>query len=151
MDVLRHIDKTSQNGIYALLNAHPFLEDPVICHLIREIAIEYHNTSRTLVFVSPKIQMPAELMKMSARFELSLTDANDIRAIFKEEANRWETEASQTVRGKQEAVDALTAHLVGMCRNDARRLIRQVIRDDGMITSADVDRVLRFKHDAMLA
>src|SRR5688500_11314703 len=135
--VLRHIDKTSQNGIYALLDAHPFLEDPVICRLIREIAIEYHNTSRTLVFVSPQIQMPPELLKMSARFELSLTDANGIREIFKEEANKWELQQSQTLRGKQEVVDTLTAHLVGMCRNDARRLIRQVIQDDGMITTAD--------------
>lgn len=149
MDVLRHVDKTSQNGIYTLLDAHPFLEDPVICRLIREIALEYHNTARTLVFVSPKIDLPPELLKMSARFQLSLMDANDIRTIFKEEASRWEREQSQTLRGKQEAVDALTVHLVGMCRNDARRLIRQVIQDDGMITTADVDRILRFKHDAL--
>ncbi|MES2353502.1 MAG: AAA family ATPase [Pseudomonadota bacterium] len=148
-DTLRHIDKTLQNGIYVLLDAHPFLEDPVIRRLIREISLEYEKTARTLIFVSPKIQISPELKRMSARFELAVTDMNDIRAIFKEEADRWVQLQGAPVRGKQEAVDGLTAHLVGMCRDDARRLIRQVIQDDGMITGADLERVLRFKREAL--
>jgi hypothetical protein len=35
---LRHIDKTSHNGLYVLLDAHPYLAEPVNARLIREIA-----------------------------------------------------------------------------------------------------------------
>src|SRR5688572_1149778 len=34
---LRHIDKTPQNGIYAMLDAQPYLDDPVNLRLIKEI------------------------------------------------------------------------------------------------------------------
>ena len=78
---LRHIEKTQQNGIYLLLDAHPFLEDPVIRRLIREIALGYHKTARTLVFVSPQIELPTELTRLAARFTLSL----DVVAVFRAE------------------------------------------------------------------
>ena len=39
--------------------------------------------------------------------------------------------------------------LVGMSREDARRLVRQAINDDGAITIEDTARVLRQKHEAM--
>jgi len=149
-DALRHIDKSPQNGIFVLLDAHPFMDDPVIRRLIREISLEYHKVPRTLIFVSPRIEMPPELVRKSARFELTVTDVNDIRTILQEEGELWTRTQSTPLRGKQETVDALTAHLAGMCRDDARRLIRQVIRDDGMITPADVERVLRFKQDALM-
>lgn len=49
-EALRNIDKTPQNGIYVLLDAHPFLDSAVNLRAIREIALEYHKCERTLVF-----------------------------------------------------------------------------------------------------
>ena len=49
---LRHIDKTPQNGIYVMLDAQPYFEDPVNVRLIKEIAQEHYRTERTLVFIS---------------------------------------------------------------------------------------------------
>ena len=63
---LRHIDKTPQNGIYAMLDAQPYFEDPVNVRLVKEIAQEYYKTARTLVFISQQIEIPAELQRMSA-------------------------------------------------------------------------------------
>ena len=37
---LRHIDKTPQNGVYTLLDAQPYFEDPVNVRLVKEIAQE---------------------------------------------------------------------------------------------------------------
>ena len=71
---LRHIEKTVQNGVYVLLDAQPYLQDPINLRLVREIALTYNNTPRTLVFVSPRLELPAELLRMSARFELALLD-----------------------------------------------------------------------------
>jgi len=146
---LRHIEKTQQNGIYALLDAHPFIEDPMNRRLIREIALGYHRTARTLVFVSPAIELPPELARLSARFTLSLPDLPAIRALIKEEAELWEREEGSRVKGQQEALHLLAQHLVGMCRDDARRHLRNAIREDGAITMADVEKVLEAKHQAL--
>ena len=50
-DALRHIDKTPQNGVYTMLDAQPYFEDPVNVRLIKEIAQEYAKTARTMVFI----------------------------------------------------------------------------------------------------
>jgi hypothetical protein len=37
-DALRHIDKTPQNGVYTLIDAQPYFENPVNVRLVKEIA-----------------------------------------------------------------------------------------------------------------
>lgn len=144
--VLRHIEATPQNGIYTLLDFHPYLQDPVNVRLIKNIAQSYHKTERTLVFVSHQITLPPELERLAARFELSIPDLPGIRAILKEEIGAWER-FNDKVRGAQDAVDTLVRHLVGLTGEDARRLIRLALRNDGMITHDDLPRVLKAKHD----
>jgi SpoVK/Ycf46/Vps4 family AAA+-type ATPase len=40
-------------------------------------------------------------------------------------------------------------YLAGMCEEDARRLVREAVRDDGLINFDDVQRVLKFKRDSL--
>mgnify|MGYP000166511992 CR=1 FL=1 len=148
-DALRHIDKTPQNGVYAMLDAQPYLEDPVNVRLIKEIAQEYFRTARTLVFVSRSMDLPSDLGRMSARFCLPLPDSNLIREMIKEEAQVWQQDTGQSLKGQQEALDLLVQHLAGMAEDDARRLIRHAIRDDGAITLDDIGRVLKFKRESV--
>ena len=145
---LRHIEATPQNGVYTLLDFHPYLNDPVNVRLIKNIAQTYHKTERTLVFVSHQISLPPELERLAARFSLSIPDAHAIRDILKEEIAAWER-FNEKVRGHQAAVDALVQHLIGLTRDDASRLIRLALRNDGMITQDDIPRVLKAKHDLL--
>lgn len=148
-DVLRHIDKTPQNGVYTLLDAQPYFENPVNVRLIKEIAQEYYKTARTMVFIGAKLDLPDELARMSARFCLPLPDVARVREIFKEEAQLWQRQDGGSLKGDQQAVELMVQHLAGMCEEDARRLIRESIRDDGVISLDDAQRVLRFKRDAL--
>ena len=146
---LRHIDKTPQNGIYVMLDAQPYFEDPVNVRLIKEIAQEYYKTPRTLVFISQQIEIPAALQRMSARFCLPLPGTQEIRDLIKAEAQLWERDNGVPIKGQQQALDLLMQHLSGMCHDDAQRLVRQAIRDDSAITLEDIHRVLRFKRESL--
>ena len=146
---LRHIDKTPQNGIYAMLDAQPYFEDPVNVRLVKEIAQDYYKTARTLVFVGQRIELPSDLQRMSARFCLPLPDTQEIRELIREEARSWEEAEGAAIKGQQQALDLLVQHLAGMCRDDAQRLVRHAIRDDAAITLQDIQRVLRFKREAL--
>ena len=146
---LRHIDATPQNGVYALLDAHPYLDNPVNQRLLREIAQGYNKTARTLVFICSSIEMPPDLARMSARFHLSVLDSAGVREVIREEAKLYETRTGSKPRGTQDAVDLLAQHLSGMCRDDARRLVRQAIEEDGKVDQEAIARVLRLKHDSL--
>lgn len=146
VDLLRHIENTPQNGVYALLDFHPYLHDPVHVRLIKNIAQSYHKTERTLIFVSHQINFPPELERLVTRYTLSIPDQAGIRELLKEEVQAWEMH-NDKVTGQQEAVDALIQHLLGLSGEDARRMIRLALRDDGALTLSDIPRVLKAKHD----
>ena len=55
---LRWIDKTPQNGLYVLLDAHPFLDDPVNVRAIREIALSYQKPRALWCSSAPSSNCP---------------------------------------------------------------------------------------------
>jgi SpoVK/Ycf46/Vps4 family AAA+-type ATPase len=150
LDALKHIDKTQQNGIYAMCDAHPGFKDPVSMRLIREIALSHSRSARTLVFISPSLaELPSEVLRLSAHFHPKLPDRDAIRSIVTEEARRYEQQSGEKPRGDKQALEMLVMHLLGMEQDDVRRLVRQALRDDGAIDSDDVRRVLATKYEAL--
>jgi len=150
LDALKHIDKSAQNGIYVLCDAHPGFKDPVAMRLIREIALSHYRSARTLVFLSPRLdEMPPELLRLSAHFHPRLPNRDDIRALVAEEARRYESQSGEKPRGDKQALEMLIMHLLGMEQDDVRRLVRQALRDDGTISADDVRRVLATKYEAL--
>jgi AAA+ superfamily predicted ATPase len=143
---LKHVHATSYKGIYVLLDVHPYLREPMILRLIKSTAQEYDKTPRTLVLVGHKIELPEDVRRMSARFDLVLPDAQAIRTMIRDEAVKLVPgSAPGKLKGQQEALDLITQYLVGTCEDDARRLLTQCLSDDGALTMEDVSRVLKFK------
>jgi SpoVK/Ycf46/Vps4 family AAA+-type ATPase len=148
-DMLGHIKATSQAGIYALMDVHPYLEDPLIVRMIREIAQGYNKTQRTLVLISPELTLPAELQHHSARFEFKLPGKEEIRQLVLEEVEDWKYRNRSSVRGDAHAIDLLLDNLLGLSHADVKRLIRNVIYDDGAITHEDVKDVMQAKYQLL--
>lgn len=150
LDALKHIDKTPQNGVYALCDAHPGFKDAVCLRLMREIALEQHKTTRTLVFVSPRLEgLPGELLRLAAHFRPCLPDRQQIRKILADEVALHESVAGTKAKGDKAVVDRLILHLAGMEKEDVRRFARQALRGDGVINEADLQRVVRTKYEAL--
>jgi ATP-dependent 26S proteasome regulatory subunit len=150
LDALKHIDKSTQNGVYVLCDAHPGFKDPVCVRLIREIAMDHAKCARTLVFISPSLdEVPTELLRLAAHFKPKLPTREDIKAIVVEEAQLYHSQSGDKVRGDRATVDLLMMHLSGLEFDDVRRLVRQALRADGEINDADIRRVLATKHKAL--
>lgn len=150
VEALRHILTTPAAGLYALLDAGAFLDDPVCQRFVREIAMGHTRCARTLVLVGARMALPPEIQRMSASFALTLPAAADIRRIFKEEIELWIAQHDgRKPGGDPEAAESLVQHLVGMYQDDARRLIRQALRGDGRVTWDDVAVALKQKHHAL--
>jgi len=150
VDALKHIDKTLQNGIYVLCDAHPGLKDPVNARLVREIALEHFRTARTLVFVSPAFDdVPVELLRLAAHFRPLLPTREDIRTILTEEASKYREQSGEKPRADRAVIEQLELHLMGLEHDDVRRLVRQALRADGEINAADLKRVQQTKHEAL--
>ncbi len=149
LDALKHIHKTRQNGVYVLLDAHPFLDNPINERLIREIALDYYDVNRTLIFVGSRIKLPADLQRVSATFRLTLPNAQELAVVIREEAAYWSQQNDGKLpQGEQDVLRMLCQHLIGFTKDDARRVVRQCMEHDGVINMEDIARVMRNKHES---
>lgn len=150
LDAVQELVKSPQNGIYVFFDAMPFLHLPGAIRAFREIAYDHNRTKRTLIFVGSKVTLDPDLQRMSASFRPSLISAPEVRSLVKEEFENYNYQMGLTgLRGDQAAYEMLVQHLVGLSRDDARRMVRQAIEHEGAITLEDVARVLRLKHESL--
>lgn len=147
-DALRFIDRSGRGGLYLLLDIHPYLEDPVVLRLLREIALDHALDDRTLVLVSPHLQLPAKLARHAAHLQLSLPDEARIRELMESEF-ALHARAGERIRRDPQMEDAMVRYVSGLCEEDVRQILRQSIRDDGRLTRDDLQRAARFKQQAM--
>jgi len=149
IDAIAHLTRSPQNGIFVFLDAQPFLDHPGVIRMIREIAFEHTRTRQTLVFVGTRVELHHDLQRMSAVFRMAPIGPEEVRKLIKEEAELYMSQGEKNLRADRAAYDLLVQHLVGLSRDDARRMIRQAIEHEGAITMGDVARVLRVKHESL--
>ena len=148
--LLQHIISAQFEGVYVLLDFHPYLEDPVNVRLLKELAIGLDNSSSKLVLVSHKIKIPPEIRKLTANVELSMPDDQELMEIVKREASAFAEENSKLrVSSDRKILKRLIANLRGLTHNDARRLARAAIVDDGAITKSDLATVMEAKYQLL--
>lgn len=139
---LRAIRGSRQPGLVLLLDFHPFFDAPVHVRLIKEIAQDYELRHQKLVFVSHALGLPDELKSFAAAFDMSLPSNVELARLVAEESELWALRGDKTkVRADKQTLTALVNHLGGLTRSDARRLVRNAIRDDGAVTTSDVEAV----------
>jgi SpoVK/Ycf46/Vps4 family AAA+-type ATPase len=150
-EALRHVEGSPQNAVYLFLDAHSFFEDPLVIRTIKDIAQKTEHSHRMLIFLSSKLNVPEDLARMTARFKPSLPDAKELQKILNDEAARYRETTGERVTGSRDALNMLIQHLGGLTEEDARRLARMAIRDDGALTLQDIGRVLKAKHEFLQA
>jgi len=150
LELLRHIEQRRDGGIFVLADFHPFLDDPIVARLVRELARNDSAQPRTLVLTAPEIRLPETLRAKALRFELSPPSRDELQQMVREQARQW-----RDGRGKaQAAVDedalaALVDNLAGLTMKDARRLARNAIYDDGVLDGGDLPGLMKAKFDLL--
>jgi SpoVK/Ycf46/Vps4 family AAA+-type ATPase len=149
--VLRLIKTTSEPGFYVLCDFHPYLaNEPTHIRLLREIAMQYDRLGHTVILLSHKLDLPAEIKRHSARFELSMPDEEHLMRIVREEASAWSIKnAGKPVKSDHLTFNKLVSNLKGLSLVDARQLVRGVIYDDGAIVESDLPQVNKAKFALM--
>ena len=148
-EVLRHIRAVAKPGVYALLDFHPFLSEPVHVRLLKDIALAANEAKLTVLLVGHRLELPHELARFSARFELRLPGPADRRAIVERCAAEYHNENGRQVKVDKAALDLLIQNLSGLTTADTERLARNAIRDDGAVTANDLPAVMKAKYELL--
>lgn len=144
-DALRTVRTREEGGLFIFCDLHPFLEDPLVVRLLKDIALQHERFGKTLVLLSHRLDVPAELQRLAATFSLKLPDESQLLALVKEEAQRFAHSSGTRVKADNHTLQQLVSNLRGLTFSDARRLVRGAIVDDGAITQEDVPEVSKAK------
>jgi len=148
--MLEHIKRSLQNAVIVLLDFHPYLDEPLIIRLLKEIALDYPVTQNTIVLLSHELSVPGELERLCASYTLSLPDAAQLEQLILEEAKIWTLKHhNQKVKADKKAMQMLIRNLQGLTMSDARRLVRNAIYHDGAITEDDLPYVMKAKYELL--
>lgn len=146
-EVLLHIKNKAQAGVYVLVDFHPYLSDPVNVRLLKDIAMNYNSSQKTLVLLSHELDVPNELRNFCTSFELSLPDKDSIKSIVKDVAKQWSQDnRGQKVKADRNSLDMLINNLGGLTATEVRRLAHTAVYDDGAIKQVDLPQVMQAKY-----
>ena len=146
-EMLKAVRERYARSVVVLFDFHPYLTNPTVLRLTKEIALEYENKQTKLILVSHSLDIPAEIRRHCMHFHLTLPDSKAIHKIVVEEARAWSEEPGNgQVKVDREAMQKLVNNMVGLTASDARRFIRNAIHDDGVITHCDVKEVMSAKY-----
>ncbi len=148
--MLESIKKRREAGLYVLCDVHPWLKEPRVVRLLKDVALRYREVGHTVVLLSHRVDIPPELARLTARVELSLPDEEEIMGIVREEARRWqEANNGSKVKTDSRTLAQLVRSLRGLTHADCRRLVRSAIFDDGSIADSDIPDMNRAKFELM--
>ncbi len=148
-EVLRHIRAAAKPGVFALLDFHPFLKEPVHIRLLKDIALAANDAKMTLLLVGHRLDVPTELAGLTARFTLRLPGPADRRAIVERCADEYLRDSGRHVKVDAAALELLVQNLSGLTTADTERLARNAIRDDGAVTASDLPAVMKAKYQLL--
>ncbi len=144
--VLRLIKADRQPTLYALCDFHPYLDDPRLVRLLKDIALQELPSRPTVVLISHALRLPPELQRYSARFKLSLPSEEELLSIVRDEATRWsQKNGGRRVRTDNRTLQQVVKNLRGLTHAEARAMARGLIYDDGAITHEDIPELNRAK------
>ncbi|HMB73220.1 MAG TPA: AAA family ATPase, partial [Gammaproteobacteria bacterium] len=149
-EVLETIRQRQKPGVFALLDFHPYLSDPVNVRLLKDIAIDARRTDTTVVLISHAVEIPPELRTYSARFEVSLPGAAERHQIIDRLLEEYrEDHPGSRMPVDSHALELLVQNLGGLSHSDVERLARNAVFDDGAITADDVPAVMQAKYELL--
>jgi SpoVK/Ycf46/Vps4 family AAA+-type ATPase len=118
--------------------------------LLKDICLSYEQVARTIVLLSDAINLPHELDTYSARFEVSVPDRDERRALIESVAQEWRAaNPGSRVRADPRAVEMLVENLGGLSTSDTRRLARKAIFDDGALSQTDLPATTQAKYELL--
>ncbi len=149
-EILKHIRATNLAGVYTLMDFHPYLREPTLVRMLKDVALDYDRCARTIVFISFEIDIPHEIEHLTARCVLALPDRDERRQLVEDVARQWmRSNPRQTVKIDKTALDLLVENMNGLTASDTQQLARKAIFDDGALLASDVPLVMRAKYELL--
>jgi len=138
------IQSSQRAGVYILVDFHHYLDDPVAIRHIKDVLI--NSPDQTLILLSQQLELPEDLANKATHYALPLPTIEDLNKIVNDLALKWMSEQNEKLKVADKGIlKQLIKSLCGLSHNDALRMARHAIWNDGIIDQSDIVEVAERK------
>ena len=145
-EVIGHVEP----AIYIFKDLHPFLtrNNFAVIRKLKDAAIHIKETYKTLVLVSPVLEVPPELEKETTVIDFPLPDVNDIGRLLDqivEDVRMSPNGAKVHIDIPPPAREQLLKAALGLTLGEAENVLAKTLVSDGRLTESDITSVFAEK------
>jgi SpoVK/Ycf46/Vps4 family AAA+-type ATPase len=156
LKALRFINRSQERALFVFKDLHLFLEDPMPQHvtdpiqvrrILRDIAISFRTSFKTLILVSPILRIPTELDKDITIFDVPLPTQQDVAGILDNTISEVKRLHGQKVEIDldAEARDYIVKSVSGLTVAEVENVFNRAIVNDLKFDRADIPFILSEK------
>jgi len=145
MAVLDIVGRSKENAVFALVDFHPFLEDKKVVRKLRDLARTLKASYKTLVLLSPVVNLPPELDKDVTLVTIPLPDEAVLRKVFDDIVESLRDSPKVKLELTDEVCEQLVKAALGLTAAEAENAFAKAIVYDAALTADDLSTILSEK------
>jgi ATP-dependent 26S proteasome regulatory subunit len=148
---LMFMAKYDQAAIFLFKDFHPYLKDgqhknaSLIVRMVRDLVGSQKNQSKTMIWVSPMLQIPQELEKEVTVLDLPLPGENEYRRILTGYIDQYKDNPRVMIDLDEEGIDGMVKACQGLTLCEAENALAKAIVSRGRLDSQDIKTILAEK------
>ena len=141
LTALSDIEKSTQEGVFALLDFHDCWQIPPVKRKLRTLAERLKYTKKSLVIISAMAELPNELKNAAVVIDYSLPDNATLSEVLSGLASSGGGKLEIDPQVREEIIRAA----LGLTALQAQRAFARAIVNDGKLDASDIKLVLEEK------
>jgi ATP-dependent 26S proteasome regulatory subunit len=144
---LDHVLVSNESAIFLFMDFHPFLtkQNFAIVRKMREVAQTIKNSYKTLVIVSPVLELPVELEKELTVMQMALPGPDEFNELLERIIREVKDNPNVTVRVDEASRERVIKAAMGLTLAEAENVFAKTIVADGVLDSNDVSAIFAEK------
>lgn len=114
-------------AIYIFKDFHPYMTDPSIVRKLRELAAHLKNSYKTLIIISPSLQIPSELEKDITVVDFDLPDFTEMEKLLNNVLGNIKGKREIKIDMQDSVKENLIKALLGLTLNEAENVIARTL------------------------
>jgi SpoVK/Ycf46/Vps4 family AAA+-type ATPase len=142
-----HVIDQVEPAIYLFKDLHPFLarNNFAVIRRLKEIGLQLKNTHKTIVLVSPTMELPPELEKEVTVIDFPLPEARDLSALLDRIVHEVKQQPNLKLDPGAESRERLIKAALGLTLSEAENVFAKILVNGGRLGESDVQAVFSEK------
>lgn len=142
---LEHIEASARRSLFIMLDFHPYVSEAKVTRKLRDLVGKLQSTSSAVLFLSPKLELPAELEKDVTVVDYPLPDLETMRGLLGTIEEGVRANPSLEIELSEDERDQLLQAALGLTENEAKNVFAKALARDRKLDFSDVDVILAEK------